>query len=162
MTDKSTTWQAERETHRYALSTLLACLPQPRETTPEALERRNEAAIAAVFALQPANAAEVMLAIQYVATHEQAKECLRLADKPGIDPTMCRQWTAQADTMRRAAESTARMLASMQVNRRKRGAEPTPQPAIAAKPPEAPPRHLDDAALQALMNRRYPGSDTVH
>ena len=162
MTDKNTPWQTEREAHRHALSTLLACLPPPKEATPAATERRNDAAIEAVFALQPANAAEMMLAVQYVAVNEQAKECLRNAGQPGIDPKLSRQWTTQAENMLRAGMSTARMLKSMQTNRQKRAAAASPQPVITAKPSQAPRRRLDDATLHALMNRRYPGSDTVH
>ncbi len=56
-------------------------LPPPITDTPEDLARRDNAAIAQVASLLPANADEATLAAQYVAAHAQAVDCLRLARK---------------------------------------------------------------------------------
>ena len=51
--------------------------------TPEDLARRDNAAIAQVSCLLPANAAEAVLGAEFVAAHAQAMDCLRLARNPG-------------------------------------------------------------------------------
>ncbi|HEX5326289.1 MAG TPA: hypothetical protein VFW75_06440 [Acetobacteraceae bacterium] len=66
--------------------TLRKTLPPPLTDTPEDLLRRDQAAIARIAALCPVTVAEADIAALYVATSEQWKHCLELAQAPAITP----------------------------------------------------------------------------
>src|ERR1700687_933299 len=68
--------------------TLCLTLPPPPSDNPEHLLQRNHAAIAGVSALCPPNAAEAILAAEFVAASEQGRDCLRLAQLPETTPEM--------------------------------------------------------------------------
>ena len=71
--------QFSRDLHYQVVHALRDALPPPVTDSPEDHARRDNAIIAQVAALRPANADEVMLAAQCVAASAQALECLRLA-----------------------------------------------------------------------------------
>jgi hypothetical protein len=120
-----------REAYQYLNYTLSTTLPPPPDNTPEMLHQRNEAAIAQVGALCPANAAEAALAAQYVALSAQAMACLRLANLRATGMEMGLKCNAQAASMSRQSHSALRTLASMQAVRKKRDADPVTADAAA-------------------------------
>lgn len=95
----------------HALSTLIATLPPPVIDTPETRHQRDDDAIAAVVALQPANAADAMLAVQIVLANAEALYCLHLAIQPGLQPEFVRRYRIQAASFMRIARSSLRLLA---------------------------------------------------
>ena len=60
---------------RHAEDTLLGLLPPPVPDTPEARAGCDAGAMAHAIALRPADAAELMMAVQIVGTHAHAMEC---------------------------------------------------------------------------------------
>jgi hypothetical protein len=120
-----------REAYQHLNYTLSTTLPPPPDNTPEMLHQRNEAAIAQVGALCPANAAEAALAAQYVALSAQAMACLRLANLRATGMEMGLKCNAQAASMSRQSHSALRTLASMQAVRKKRDADPVTADAAA-------------------------------
>jgi hypothetical protein len=62
------------DAYYHLVRTLCLALPPPLTDNPDDLARRNHAAIAAVAALVPANAAEAILAALFVAASEQCKD----------------------------------------------------------------------------------------
>jgi hypothetical protein len=102
--------------------TLCLALPPPVTDNPDDLARRNHAAIAAVAALVPANAAEAILAADFVAASEQGRDCLRLAQLPETAPEMAAKCRAEARSMMREAKSAVRLLLRLQDARSKREA----------------------------------------
>ena len=107
-------------TYRHIYFTLTACLPPPRDNSPEALHERNEAAVAAAASLCPVTAAEAILAAQSVAAAAHAQECLRAANDPAMPLVMSLKCTAQAASMMRQSHSAIRSLQQMQAIRVKR------------------------------------------
>ena len=110
-------------TYRHIYFTLTACLPPPRDNSPEALHERNEAAVAAAASLCPVTAAEAILAAQSVAAAAHAQECLRAANDPAMPLVMSLKCTAQAASMMRQSQSAIRSLQQMQAIRIKRDSD---------------------------------------
>jgi hypothetical protein len=61
------------DAYYHLVRTLCLTLPPPLSGDPDDVARRNHAAIAAVAALVPANAAEAILAAEFVAASEQGQ-----------------------------------------------------------------------------------------
>jgi hypothetical protein len=101
------------------LGTLCALLPPPAAGTPEAHAAREEAAMAAVAALHPADAFEAQLAAQIVAADAHTKECLRLAVQPGQHPQEIRRHRSEAVTMMRQMQGALRILQRRQAAQEK-------------------------------------------
>ena len=118
-------------TYRHIYFTLTACLPPPRDNSPEALHERNEAAVAAAASLCPVTAAEAILAAQSVAAAAHAQECLRAANDPAMPLVMALKCTAQAGSMMRQSQSAIRSLQQMQAIRIKRDSDETAAAAAA-------------------------------
>jgi hypothetical protein len=116
---------------RNVFATLTATLPPPVTDTPENRAARDEAAIAAVAALYPADALEALLAAQIVAANAHALDCLRLAAQPGMDAGSARRWRARAAGMMRQMESGLHILRRGQAAREK--AEAAMHPAAMAR-----------------------------
>src|SRR5437588_8815687 len=87
------------DAYYHLVRTLCLALPPPPTDSADDLARRNHAAIAAVAALVPANAAEAILAALFVAASEQCKDCMRLAQLPETPPAL--KCSAQALSMMR-------------------------------------------------------------
>jgi hypothetical protein len=111
---------------RAVFANLCATLPQPVTDSPDDLADRDEAAVAAVAALHPADASEAKRAAQIVAADAHAMECLRLAVQPGLDADAVRRWRAQAAGMMRLMQSGLRTLKHDQAAREKAEAEMHP------------------------------------
>src|SRR5205807_10652577 len=73
----------------------------------------------------PANAAEAILAADFVAASEQGRDCLRLAQLPETTPEMAAKCRAEARSMMREAKSAVRLLVKLQEVRRKRDSDST-------------------------------------
>ena len=98
---------------------LLALLPALPESTPEAIELRNERAMIDFAHLLPDNAAEAAVAAQIVNAQFLARDALRAASRPGIDPGEVRRCRAEACSMMRQADSDIRTLLRLQAERAK-------------------------------------------
>ena len=91
--------------------------PTPLTDRPEDLTRRNQAAIAAIAALRPANAPEADQAALYVAAFEQSMECLHLAKQPEATFDQAQKCRAQANSMMRQSQGALRLLLRLQAAR---------------------------------------------
>ena len=97
---------------------LQGALPPPALDEPGEWTRRDQAAMAAVGALQPATAAAGRLAALCVAGEAHAMDCLALAAERRGEWEVTRQCRAQAMGMMREARSSLRALQGMQAERR--------------------------------------------
>lgn len=98
-----------REAYHHLIFTLRQLLPAMSDT-PEALARRDHAAVAQVASLCPTNPSQALLAAQHVAAHARAMECLRQTSEAGIDPVVAARCTAQAASMMRQSQGALRLL----------------------------------------------------
>ncbi len=118
------TLQLPRDTYYQLVHTLCASLPPPVTDTPEDLARRDNAAIAQVASLLPANADEANLAVQYVATSAQAMVCLRVArEYATADHAFFLKCSALAVGVMRQARGARSLLLRVQAARQKREAD---------------------------------------
>ena len=133
------TLQLPRDLYYQIVHTLTALLPAPVTVAPEdpgsspgqapgsspgqAQIRRDNAAIAQVASLLPANAEEVALAAQFVAANAQAMDCLLLARQHPGDPSLILKCTAQSASMMRQARGARALLLRVQAVRQKREAD---------------------------------------
>jgi len=168
-----------REAHSHLIHTLSISLPPPPDASPEALQCRNQSAIAQVTELCPVNAAEAALAAQYVAGNAHVMACLRLASLQGTDAVMAMKCYAQANSLMRHSQAALRALQRTQALRAKRDANPVTADAAAwaehiaasamtdaltalrpklapPKPEPAPPEPEPDAPDVALYEAIYP------
>ena len=98
-------------------------LPRPVSDDPVELERRDQAAMAAVASLLPVTVAEGRLAAQFALADAWAREWQAMAAEQRLEPGLMRQWTAQAVSLMRESKSALRELRQMQTARRKRDAD---------------------------------------
>ncbi len=102
---------------------LRSSLPPPLTDDPVDLERRDQAAMAAVASLLPVTVAEGRLAAQFASADAWARDCQVLAAERRADTGQMRRWLAQAVSLMRESRAALRELRQMQVARRKRDAE---------------------------------------
>ena len=105
-----------REAFLEIMRILRGALPPPADSSADPM-RRDRAAMAAVAALGPVNAAEGRLAAQFVAADAWAMDCLRLAGERRLETTIANKCRAQAMSLMREAKSSLRLLAKMQAAR---------------------------------------------
>jgi hypothetical protein len=115
--------QLPRDMYYQLIHTLCAALPPPVSSSPEDRTRRDNAAIAQIACLLPANADEANLAAQYVAASAQALDCLRLAREHPSDAPVALKCTAQSANMMRQARGARSLLMRAQAQREKREAD---------------------------------------
>jgi hypothetical protein len=132
---------------RHAVDTLVSALALPVTDTPETRAARDEAAIAALVGLEPADAAELMLAVQIIAVEAQGLDCGRLADRS--DGRLADRLRRLATAMKRHGESARRLLLQHRATRGKAkmvksGKAPARQRKSAPTSPgrQAPPREM--------------------
>jgi hypothetical protein len=111
--------QLPRDAYYQLIHTLCTSLPPPVTDTPEDRTHRDNAAIAQVAALLPANAAEAALAAQYVAANSQAMDSLRLARDPAMSLVQVLQCSAQSASMMRQSRGALGMLLRLHAARQK-------------------------------------------
>ena len=119
---------------RHSIFLLMESLPPPLSDAPEERAARDEAAVASLAVLHPADAFEARLAGRAVATDARATECLRLASVPKTHPDRVDQCLRQANAMMRASDAALRSLRAMQAAREKAEAAVQPAPVPAAPP----------------------------
>ena len=103
---------------------LRGALPPPGLDDPEQMAwqdwaRRDRAAMAAVAALLPENAAEGRLAARFVVADAWSLDCLRLARERRHEPDIAQKRTAQAMSLMRESNSALRLLLRLQAARRR-------------------------------------------
>ena len=116
------TLQLPRDMYYHLIHTLCAALPPPVPDTPENRVCRDNAIMAQIASLLPANADEANLAAQYVAANAQAMECIRRAQVHEADASLAMKWVALSTGMMRQAHSARRLLERVQAARQKREA----------------------------------------
>ena len=102
---------------------LRGALPPPGLDDPEEMAwqdwaRRDRAAMAAVAALLPENAAEGRLAARFVVTDAWSSDCLRLARERRSEPDVAFKCTAQAMSLMREGNRALGLLLKLQAARR--------------------------------------------
>ena len=102
---------------------LRGLLPPPLTDDPAELERRDQAAMAAVASLLPVTVAEGRLAAQFASADAWARDCQLLAAERRADTGQMRKWLAQAVSLMREAKSALRELRQLQNVRRRRDAD---------------------------------------
>jgi hypothetical protein len=113
-----------RDAHQHLIYTLSTSLPPLQDASPQALHCRNQSAIAQVSGLCPVNAAEAMMAAQYVVTTAQAMECARRANHPDTSMELGVKYNVLAASMVRQSQAALRTLLRAQAVREKRDADP--------------------------------------
>jgi hypothetical protein len=111
-----------RHIYYQVIHTLRATLA-PVSDAPEDLAHRDNAAIAQVACLLPANADEANLAALYVAAGAYAMDCLRLAREHAPDHVWVLKCGAQAASTMRQARATRSLLLRVQAERQRRQAD---------------------------------------
>jgi len=115
--------QLPRDMYYLLIHTLCGSLPPPITNSPEDRIRRDNAAMAQVACLLPANADEANIAVQYIAASAQALDCLRLARAYPSEEVLGLKCTAQAASMMRQARGARSLLMRVQAQREKREAD---------------------------------------
>jgi hypothetical protein len=123
------TQQLSDQAYRHLIHTLFAVLPPPLPDTAEALQTRNDAAIAKIAALAPVNADEADIAAHCVAARAQAGDVLRLIRVHSDDTHLVMKLNVQYALLERTAGSIHTQLRHLQAARYKR--EPSRDPAAA-------------------------------
>ena len=107
-----------REVFREVIRVLRGSMPLPETDAAEEWGRQDRAAMAAVAALRPENAAEGQLAAQFVLAEAWAADCLRLAGERRRETGIALKCKAQALSFMREAKSAWRLLLKAQAERR--------------------------------------------
>ncbi|HEY3847581.1 MAG TPA: hypothetical protein VGL95_10750 [Acetobacteraceae bacterium] len=123
------TQQLSDQAYRHLIHTLFALLPPPPADTPEALQTRDDAAIAKIAALAPVNADEADIAAHCVAARAQAGDVLRLIRVHSDDTHLVMKLNVQYALLERTSGSIRAQLQRLQAARQKR--EPSSDPATA-------------------------------
>ena len=120
------TLRLTRDANYIAVHTLRGTLPAPEADTPEAIARRDHAAIVQVAAMLPANADEACLAAQCVAARLYGMDCIRQAREfaAAKDPVWERKCGAQGLSALRESRQARALLARLQAAREKREKDP--------------------------------------
>jgi hypothetical protein len=119
------TLQLPRDMYYQVIHTLRGAMPPPVTKSPEDLVRRDNAVIAQVACLLPANADEANIAALYVAASAQALDCLRLAREFPAGEALILKCSAQAASMMRESRAARSLLMRVQALRQKREADHT-------------------------------------
>ncbi len=103
---------------------LRGALPPPGLDDPDAMAwqdwaRRDRAAMAAVAALLPENAAEGRLAARFVVADAWSMDCLRLARERRHEPDIAQKCAAQAMSLMRESNRAVSLLLRLQAARRR-------------------------------------------
>jgi hypothetical protein len=115
-------YQLPRDMYYQLMHELCGSLPSPLTDSPEDLVRRNNAAIAQVASMLPANAEEANIAGRVVLASAQAMEALRESRQPGLAIKLILQCSAQSASMMRQANAARSLLLRVQAARQKREA----------------------------------------
>ncbi len=117
-------YRLPQDTYWVIINELRRSMPKPADSTPEALAHRDNAALANVASMLPANANEATLAAQFVAASAHAGDCMRLAMLHPASIAEGLHCRALSVSMMRQAQSARRLLMRVQAERHKREADP--------------------------------------
>jgi hypothetical protein len=106
-----------RDAFHQTMLILRGSLPPPVLDEPANWARRDRAAMAAVAALLPINAAEGGLAAEYVAACAWTMDCMRLAGEHQREPDVALKCRAQAISLMRESKGSLRALQKQQALR---------------------------------------------
>jgi hypothetical protein len=110
-----------RDVYYVLIHTLRATLPPPAVDTQQEIARRDNAAIAQVAAMLPANADEANLAAVCVGARTYGMDCLRQARAFTLsDPMWARRCSAEAASMMRESRQARALLLRLQTVREQR------------------------------------------
>jgi hypothetical protein len=115
--------QLPRDMYYQLIHTLSGCLPPPRTNSPEDRIRHENAIIARIASMLPANADEAHIAGQCIAAQAQSDECLRLSQVHIADERLFMRFTALSVGMMRQSNSARSLLMRVQAQREKREAD---------------------------------------
>jgi hypothetical protein len=111
-----------RDTYYQVIHDLWRALPPPVSDHSETRIRRDNAAMAVVASLLPADPEQAELACKFVAACAHAKDCLRLVNEHAADLPVATKCRAQALSMMRQACAVRSLLLRIQQDRRKNAA----------------------------------------
>src|SRR5512140_1762056 len=115
--------QLPRDMFHQVIHTCCGSLPAPVTNAPEDRVRRDNAAMARIAAMLPANADEANIAALCVVADAQALECLRRTREYASDEPLVLKYTAQAANMMRQSRASRSLLMRVQAQREKREAD---------------------------------------
>jgi hypothetical protein len=148
-------YQLPRDMYYQLMHELCGSLPSPLTDSPEDLVRRNNAAIAQVASMLPANAEEASIAGRVVLANAQAMEALRESRQPGLAIKLILQCSAQSASMMRQANAARSLLLRVQAVRQKREAiSKTNEQAAWVE--QCAIGHMADALAQPTPNQELP------
>ena len=110
----SVTIQLSRDFYYLIVDALRGAVPPPAAQSPEDIARRDNAIIAAVASLRPANPDQILLAAQYVAASLRALSCIEEAHEHPTDGTHQKRCNAQSALMMRQSRGFRAMLRQLQ------------------------------------------------
>jgi hypothetical protein len=108
------TIQLTRDFYYLIVDALRGAVPPPASRSTDDIARRDNALIAGVASLRPANADQVLLAVQYVAASLRSLHCIEEAHEFPADDANRKKCTAQSALMMRQARGARAMLAQFQ------------------------------------------------
>ncbi len=118
------TIQLSRDFYYLVVDALRGAVPPPASKSPDDIARRDNALIAAVASLRPANADQVLLAAQYVAASLRSLDCIEEAHEYPADEANRKKCTAQSALMMRQARGARAMLTQLQRQHTDRAKDP--------------------------------------
>jgi hypothetical protein len=154
---------------RQALASLSASLPPPPVDTPEQRAERDEGAMYAVAAIEPADAFEIRLAVEILVADARAMSCYQCSEQPDVTPADRHRLTAEAAGHLRHVRATTLILARRHAKREKAEAVmhpkameragywfrdvsvPGPEPALAPPEPRRSFEQMDEAEQYAVL-----------
>ena len=135
---------------RHTLFVLTGSLPVPLTDMPEERAARDQAAIDALAALQPADAFEALLAARIVGANAHALDCLRRIGTLASDSKAADDCRAQAARMTRLADAAQRIIERRQKAREKADAAPV----LSENPVSPPASGVEAEADQYVLDHR--------
>jgi hypothetical protein len=116
--------QLPRDVFHQVIHALCEALPPPATDDPQDRIRRDNAAIAHLASMLPANADEAYLAAMHIVAVAKVLESERMSRQSGIDRAHGEKCEKQVSVMMREARASRALLLRVQVARQKREANP--------------------------------------
>ena len=149
----------------HVLTDLVRALPLPIPDTPENRTARDDKAIAALAALQPRDAAEMMFAVNIIVFEAQALECVRLGQDPATDAHTAGRCRTLGESMLRDVRMQRRGLTRQQARneaRRTKAPPPPPAPRPVLSPRDVEAQRQRAERIRALDLRLIETPSTMH
>lgn len=114
--------QLPRDVFHQVIHALCDALPPPRTDDPQVRTRRENAAIAHLASMLPANADEANLAAMHIVAVAKVLEYQRMSQQTDIDRALAEKYEKQVAVMMREARASRALLLRVQAARQKREA----------------------------------------